>query len=120
MPAGGQGAVGIEIRSADTRVHALLQPLHDEPTALCVRAERALNTHLQGGCQVPIACFAELSADRTQLLLRGLVGEPDGSVLLHARAEGPSSAPEALGIAVAEDLLRQGAAQILERVYAGE
>jgi hydroxymethylbilane synthase len=118
LPAGGQGAVGIETRSADLRMQALLQPLHDEPTALCVRAERALNTHLQGGCQVPIACFAELLAGQTQLQLRGLVGAPDGSVLLRAQAHGPSAAPEALGIAVAEDLLQQGAAQILERVYA--
>ncbi|HSB97456.1 MAG TPA: hydroxymethylbilane synthase, partial [Spongiibacteraceae bacterium] len=118
LPAGGQGAVGIEIRSADARVQTLLLPLHDEPTALCVRAERALNAHLQGGCQVPIAAFAELSADRAQLHLRGLVGEPDGSVLLRAQADGSSAEPEALGIAVAEDLLRQGAAQILERVYA--
>jgi hydroxymethylbilane synthase len=118
LPAGGQGAVGIEIRSDDARLRALLQPLHDENTALCVRAERALNSHLQGGCQVPIACFAELHEGR--LALRGLVGEPDGSVLLRASAEGPAAAPEALGIAVAEDLLRQGAAQILARVYAEE
>ncbi len=118
LPAGGQGAVGIEIRAADQRVRALLQPLHDEPTALCVRAERALNAHLQGGCQVPIACFAELHG--AQLNLRGLVGEPDGSVLLRAQASGPSSAPEALGIEVAEQLLQQGAAQILERIYSDE
>lgn len=116
LPAGGQGAVGIEIRSDDARVRALLQPLHHEDTALCVRAERALNGHLQGGCQVPIACFAEL--DGATLALRGLVGEPDGSAVLRAAASGPASAPEALGIAVAEDLLRQGAARILARVYA--
>lgn len=116
LPAGGQGAVGIEVRSADARVQGLLQPLHDEPTAVCVRAERALNGHLQGGCQVPIACFAELQGDR--LALRGLVGEPDGSAILRAHGSGSADAPEALGIAVAEDLLRQGAAAILARVYA--
>jgi hydroxymethylbilane synthase len=123
LPAGGQGAVGIEIRSDDQRVRTLLQPLHDEPTAICVRAERALNAHLQGGCQVPIACYAQLQelqdthAQGGELQLRGLVGEPDGSLLLRAQARGAASAPEALGIAVAEDLLQQGAAQILERVY---
>lgn len=115
LPAGGQGAVGIEIRSDDTRMQALLQPLHHEQTSLCVRAERALNKHLQGGCQVPIACFAELQQD--QLFLRGLVGAPDGSVLLRAQLHGVSSEPEALGIAVAEQLLQQGAGAILEQVY---
>lgn len=115
LPAGGQGAVGIEVRSDDARVSALLQPLHHEPTALCVRAERAMNKHLQGGCQVPIACFAELHDD--QLFLRGLVGAPDGSVLLRAEMRGVSSKPEALGVNVAEQLLQQGAAEILEQVY---
>ncbi|MDB6063454.1 MAG: hemC [Verrucomicrobiaceae bacterium] len=115
LPAGGQGAVGIEIREDDERVRALLAPLHHEATSLCVRAERALNKHLQGGCQVPIACFAELH--ETQLFLRGLVGAPDGSVLLRAEARGLSAEPEALGIAVAEQLLQQGAAAILEQVY---
>ena len=58
LPAGGQGAVGIELRSGDSRVMDLIKPLHHVPTAHCVGAERALNTRLQGGCQVPIAAFA--------------------------------------------------------------
>ncbi len=115
LPAAGQGAVGIEIRSGDTRVKNLLQPLHDEDTALCVRAERALNKHLQGGCQVPIAAYAEL-ADKT-MYLRGLVGAPDGSVVLRAQQRGTSADPETLGIAVAEQLLQQGAGAILSAVY---
>ena len=77
-----------------------------------------MNAHLQGGCQVPIACYAELHG--AELQLRGLVGEPDGTLLLRAQARGVDSAPEALGIAVADDLLQQGAAQILERVYLPE
>ncbi len=117
LPAGGQGAVGIEIRSDDVRMQTLLQPLHHEATALCVRAERAMNKHLHGGCQVPIACFAEL--DGPQLFLRGLVGAPDGSVLLRAELNGLRGEPEAIGIAVAEQLLQQGAAAILEQVYNG-
>jgi len=116
LPAGGQGAVGIETRSDDTRLQALLAPLHHEPTAICVRAERALNKHLNGGCQVPIACYAEREGD--QLWLRGLVGDPAGAAVLRAEARGPLDAPETLGIAVAEDLLRQGAGAILARVYA--
>lgn len=115
LPSGGQGAVGIECRSKDTELHALLEPLNDLDSALRVRAERALNNHLQGGCQVPIACYAERSDG--EIWLRGLVGNPDGTLLLKAEARGPETAPEALGIAVAEDLLRQGAQAILDAVY---
>lgn len=116
LPAGGQGAIGVEIRTADTDLAALLAPLHHSATAVRVRAERALNRRLQGGCQVPIACYAELQADN-EIWLRGLVGDPDGSLLLVADAHGPADRAEAIGVAVAEDLLAQGAAAILERVY---
>ncbi|SUD58279.1 porphobilinogen deaminase [Ectopseudomonas oleovorans] len=115
LPAGGQGAVGIECRSADSDVHALLAPLHHRETALRVTAERALNKHLNGGCQVPIACYALLEDD--QLWLRGLVGQPDGGLLLRAEARAASSDAEALGVRVAEALLAQGADAILKAVY---
>ncbi|MGE8503102.1 MAG: hydroxymethylbilane synthase [Pseudomonas sp.] len=115
LPAGGQGAVGIECRSADADVHALLASLHHRETALRVTAERALNKRLNGGCQVPIACYALLEDD--QLWLRGLVGQPDGGLLLRAEARAPSSDAEALGVRVAEELLEQGAEAILKAVY---
>ncbi|GIZ10866.1 hydroxymethylbilane synthase [Pseudomonas sp. NCCP-436] len=115
LPAGGQGAVGIECRSADQEVHALLAPLHHSETALRVTAERALNRRLNGGCQVPIACYA-LFEDR-QLWLRGLVGQPDGSLLLRAEARADADEAEALGVRVAEALLAQGADAILSAVY---
>jgi hydroxymethylbilane synthase len=115
LPAGGQGAVGIECRSADLEIHALLAPLHHRETALRVTAERALNKHLNGGCQVPIACYALLEGE--QLWLRGLVGQPDGGRLLRAEARAASSAAQALGVQVAEALLAQGAAEILAAVY---
>lgn len=115
LPAGGQGAVGIECRSADSDVQALLAPLHHRETALRVTAERALNKHLNGGCQVPIACYALLEGD--QLWLRGLVGQPDGGLLLRAEERAASSDAEALGVRVAEALLAQGADAILEAVY---
>ena len=113
LPAGGQGAVGIECRTADAEIHALLAPLHHAETAARVTAERALNKHLNGGCQVPIACYALLEGE--QLWLRGLVGQPDGGLLL--RAEGRGSDAEALGVQVAEQLLAQGAEAILKAVY---
>ncbi len=116
LPAGGQGAVGIECRSADSDLHALLAPLADADTAVRVTAERALNKHLNGGCQVPIACYAELVDG--QLWLRGLVGQPDGGLLLRAEASAPQAQAQALGVQVAEALLAQGAAEILRAVYA--
>jgi hydroxymethylbilane synthase len=115
LPAGGQGAVGIECRSADTDIHALLAPLHHQATAVRVTAERALNKHLNGGCQVPIACYAVLEGE--QLWLRGLVGQPDGGRLLRAEQRAPASSAELLGVQVAEALLQQGAAEILQAVY---
>lgn len=117
LPAGGQGAVGIEIRSRDQELAGLLAPLHHEATAIRVRAERALNRRLEGGCQVPIACYAELENGGAGIWLRGKVGDPDGSVLLAAEARGRSEEAEPLGVAVAEELLAQGAGEILDRVY---
>jgi len=117
LPAGGQGAVGIECRSADVEIHALLAPLHHHDTAVRVTAERALNKHLNGGCQVPIACYAVLEGE--QLWLRGLVGQPDGNMLLRAESRAPAVDAEPLGVRVAEALLEQGAAAILQAV-AGE
>jgi hydroxymethylbilane synthase len=117
LPAAGQGAVGIELRSDDSEALDLLQVLHHEPTACCVSAERALNRRLQGGCQVPIAGYAELDAGGENLWLRGLVGRPDGSLILRAESSAPAAQAQELGIAVAEDLLSQGAADILAEVY---
>lgn len=115
LPAGGQGAVGIELRSSDERTRELLAPLHHPKTAERVRAERALNRHLQGGCEVPIAAYA--LHEGQELWLRGLVGRPDGSTTLRAEGRGSSDDPEALGIAVAEELLAAGAGEILAEVY---
>ncbi|WP_426143843.1 hydroxymethylbilane synthase [Pseudomonas sp. DWP3-1-2] len=115
LPAGGQGAVGIECRSADAEIHALLAPLHHDDTAVRVIAERSLNKHLNGGCQVPIACYAVLEGD--SIWLRGLVGDPSGKSLLRAEARAPQAHAQALGVEVAEALLAQGAADILKAVY---
>jgi porphobilinogen deaminase len=112
LPAGGQGAVGIECRLDDAATRALLAPLHHAPTATCVRAERAMNARLQGGCQVPIAALARL--DGEQLHLSGLVGTVDGSRILRSRISGAAHMAEELGETLAEDLLRQGASAILE------
>lgn len=116
LPAGGQGAVGVECRTNDARTRALLAPLHHKDTADRVLAERALNRRLEGGCQVPIACYAELQDDN--LYLRGLVGDPSGKTVLRAEVTGPRAKAEQLGVEVAEMLLDQGAGAILAKVYA--
>jgi hydroxymethylbilane synthase len=117
LPAGGQGAVGIELRADDDVTRDLLQAVHHEATAQRVVAERAMNAQLQGGCQVPIACFAEHRASGRRLWLRGLVGRPDGSVILRAEAEAPVSEAEQLGRRVGMALLDKGAGEILAEVY---
>ena len=105
LPAAGQGAVGIEFREADERVRELLASLHHDSTATRVLAERAVVRRLDGGCDVPIAAFAEWEGD--MLWLRARVGATDGSTLLEAEARGAE--PEELGAGVADILLSQGA-----------
>ena len=116
LPAIGQGAVGIECRQDDDWVNELLAPLNDRDTAIRVRAERALNHRLHGGCQVPIAGYAELS--HGVILLRGLVGTVDGTEIIHGEIAGQPEDAEYLGRVLAEDLLSRGADEILENLYA--
>ena len=116
LPAIGQGAVGIECRTNDEWVNGLLAPLNDPDTALRVTAERAMNLRLQGGCQVPIAGYAEL--EHGVLLMRGLVGRTDGSKIIRGEIAGPPDDAEHLGRVLADDLLERGAGKILEELYA--
>lgn len=118
LPAVGQGIVGIECRSDDTRVKAMLEPLHNKESELCLAAERAMNEHLEGGCQVPIAGYAELS--KGKIYLRGLVGKVDGSTILTDEQLSDRISLESakdLGAEVASELLEQGADDILSTVY---
>ncbi len=116
LPAVAQGALGIEILADDARTAELVAVLNDADTADCVRAERAMNRRLEGGCQVPIGGYAVLEGD--DIWLRAFVGELDGSRIIRAEGRGPRTEPEALGESVAEALLAQGAADILARIYA--
>ena len=111
LPAVGQGALGIECRSDDLEIKALLAPLKHTVSEICVKAERAMNHRLHGGCQVPIAGYATLEADT--ITLQGLVASVDGKTILKSNLSGASNDPEALGVAVAEALLAQGAGPLL-------
>lgn len=115
LPAIGQGAIGIECRSDDKVINDLLAPLNHPDTALRVSAERAQNTRLNGGCQVPIGGYAEL-IENDQIRLRGLLGFPDGSQIFRSEKTAPRSEAEALGVAIAEDLLAQGGDKVLSQL----
>ena len=94
LPAVGQGALGIEARIGDERIAALVAPLNHVDTSARVRAERAMNRHLQGGCQVPIAGYAELQGG--ELHLRALVGSVDGQQIITDEIRGSAADAEAL------------------------
>jgi hydroxymethylbilane synthase len=116
LPAIGQGALGIEVRSDDTRTRDLITPLNDADTYLCVSAERMVNKRLNGGCHAPIAAYA--TRQGSSLFLSGLVGNPDGSEIIRASLHGPCEQSDILGDTLGNMLLDQGAGRILEQLRA--
>ncbi len=115
LPAIGQGALGIEIRSDDGATREAVAFLSDRDTAFAVRAERGFLKRLEGGCQVPIAAHGRTNGDA--IILDGLVGRPDGSQVIRGSRTGTVSDPESLGVGLADDLLARGAREILDDVY---
>ena len=111
LPAAGQGALGIEALASRADVAAWVAPLNDSATAACVRAERAVSRALAGSCEVPLGAYAEMHADG--IYLRGFVASPDGTRMAHAELRGSAADPEALGLQLAAELRKQGAAEIL-------
>lgn len=115
LPAVGQGALGLECRSQDQAVLDLILPLMHAETNVCVRAERAFNAYLEGGCQVPIAGYATLQ--NGQLQIEGRVGSVDGQTILKAVQFGAPEQAEMLGEGLAKALLAQGAGELLKALY---
>lgn len=116
LPAVGQGALGIECRSNDYILKEKLSVLDHLATRLCILAERSMNHALGGGCQVPIAAYAQMLNSST-ITLQGLVAKPGGKIILRAHASGDIDSAEEIGKKVAKDLLHQGADKILKDVY---
>ena len=116
LPAAGQGALGIEIAACRTDLADILRPLNHEETAACVTAERALARALGGSCQVPLAAYCVM--EDGLLTLNGLVGHPDGSVIIEASAQAPAAYADALGRAVAKRLADDGAEELIAAVLA--
>jgi hydroxymethylbilane synthase len=114
LPAVGQGALGIEINSQNKIAEEILQPVHHEETYKAVLAERSLLKALEGGCQVPIGAFAEVKTNG--IYLDALVGSLDGSITIRKKMKGSRKDPERLGKALAKDLLKAGAKEILDEI----
>ncbi|GAB4214124.1 MAG: hydroxymethylbilane synthase [Synechococcales cyanobacterium] len=112
----GQGALGIECAEANSEIQALLEPLTDPDTRDRCLAERALLRSLEGGCQVPIGVYSEISDD--MLILTGMVASLDGQTLIRDHASGSRRDPEPVGLALAEQLKSQGASEILAAIFA--
>jgi hydroxymethylbilane synthase len=118
LPAIAQGVIGIECRSDDVTVRALIEPLNHAETGLRTRAERAMNARLAGGCQAPVAGFSVINGDR--IALRGLVGWPNGSSIIRGEISGLAAEAAVLGEQLAQELLEQGARPILDELLGGE
>jgi hydroxymethylbilane synthase len=117
IPAVGQGALGIEIRSEDSRVKEVLGVLHSEETALAVKAERAFLRTLEGGCQVPLGAYGYLKDSK--LILTGFISDLEGDRFYRETLTGNPSEPEKLGEGLARLLLEQGGEAILKELYTG-
>ena len=115
LPAIGQGALGIECRVDDRELNDLIAFFNHTDTRICVTAERALLRRLEGGCQVPIACYGQMKEGRLRLI--GLVGSVDGKRIIKDTIEGEPEKAEKLGVTLAEILLSRGADVILREVY---
>lgn len=120
LPAVGQGALGVEMREDRKDLRELLAFMEDEPTRLCVMAERSFLRRLDGGCQVPIAAHAVLEGG--ELSLQALVAGTDGKTVIRGSLRAAASYEEAerMGVALAEDLLSRGADRILAELYDGQ
>ncbi|MCX6174582.1 MAG: hydroxymethylbilane synthase [Ignavibacteriales bacterium] len=115
LPAVGQGALGIEIRSDNKFAEMMLKKIHHEKTYIAVTAERSLLKELEGGCQVPIGAYAEVKPNG--LYLDAVVASIDGSITYRKKIRGAKTNPEKLGKKLADDLLKAGADVILNNIF---
>lgn len=116
LPAVGQGAVAVEVRDRAEDLRDLTASLDDTPTRQCITSERAFLRRLEGGCQVPIGAHAALKDGHIHL--EGMVGSLDGTVVYREKISGPSAEAESLGTRLAESLIAQGAANLLDATRA--
>lgn len=111
LPAVGQGALAVQVRTNDQEARHVVAALDDPATRAAVTAERALERRLGGGCHAAVAALAEARDGR--VWLRALAGRPSGA-MVRGQAEGPEAEAEVIGARLAEELLSKGAAALLE------
>lgn len=116
LPAVAQGAMAVQLRSADSETARWVSPLDDAPTRAATAAERALLGRLEGGCQIPVGALAEVSDGK--LWLRGAVCALDGRRVVAGERGGPSEFAAAIGEALADELLAGGAGELLREIRA--
>lgn len=117
IPAVGQGALAVEIRSDDEKMEELLRKINHQTSQRLVKAERSFLKKLEGSCKVPIGAYAELKGE--QLSIEGMVAKTDGTKLIREELSGELSDADLLGLELAEKLLEQGAEQILAEIKEG-
>ncbi|QCI24619.1 hydroxymethylbilane synthase [Buchnera aphidicola (Muscaphis stroyani)] len=115
LPSCGQGAIGIQSRLNDKKVLFFLSRLNHINTFIEINAERAFCKKLEAGCQIPIGSYAVLR--KNKIWLRGLVGSPNGDVILKGERIGSFNTAQKMGHSLANELLYYGANQILKNVY---
>lgn len=114
LPAVSQGVIGVETRENDEEIIALVQLVNDKQAEICVKAERALLKSLEGGCQIPIGAYAELTKDT--VVLEGMVGSLDGKTIIREKISGTREQCEELGVTLANRLSELGGKAILEEI----
>lgn len=117
LPAVGQGALGVTTRAGDEATASIIRILDDPDTRDATAAERAFLRALEGGCQIPIGALATLEGD--DVVIDGFVASIDGTEYMRDQARGPRADSEAVGRALADQLLARGAGDVLRRVREG-
>lgn len=113
LPAPGQGALGVEVRTGDENIHRYLTAMNHSPSSRAVKAERAFLESLGGGCRVPIGALGTLRA-QGKILLRGMLASEDGREMMRMKLEGKGT-PESLGERLAQRFLDRGGEKILNQ-----
>ena len=115
LPAVGQGALAIECRAGDTDILSAIAFLRDAGMTTAAQAERAFLRRVEGGCQIPVGVYAEVDADG-QISIDAMISSVDGQRICRSDAQGAGEQAEALGTALAEELLDAGGREILKEI----